>query len=718
MASTPRAILDDSYILGVTCAICGADALSVNHVPNLPDFVNCSVCSSAFLVEEGGDRVFYGQIAPGYQKTERFALKQWTWIEAVETRAREERPRPEGEAFDLPDPETIEEPASSEPEGESLSAEEWISSEIPMEELATELTNEQNHLQQEAPDQPDLETSSFPDIPEQEAEAPIATRTEAEALRPAQDLPDEPEPELADFFEALTDDSGDSPPAVEPEPYRSVSDTPVVADLDADLERLLDTEDDDSGPELPPPPWAAGGADEAEAEEIQIDAGAPEGSTWETFFDAEAAEDGEAVPVVDAKDETYESLPSWQNLEEATPLEQAEAEPESPAPSMVSESAPEAGDLSDTWREFESEGSFETDDATPQTPDWALPSSDEAAEPVSQFTGPDELSWGTEPVDEAAPSWQEVPGMFSEEESDEEDDFISGLRRSAAVPLESQPVDDQPLSDFSNDDDAPWDMGSDDLAARMGSIAAPDEPRERVAAGWEMTAAAAVTGAEPEPAPEPEPIPAPVLDPGEGQYTPPPTDPPPGQRHRVAIRGERVVFPSGECAHCGRTPAQGKLAVAGTLPRGQAVGQRRPTRFEVPLCADCRKRAAAKSEDASTAQLQAHLISAIIGMILVVGALALDLINPRDLRIVDLFLGLILLIVGYGGPAFFLLNRAGDYLPPVDARYVRTTLLIPSETQGLETAFEWRNSEYAQRFHDANSANVLGNVSAVKDRIA
>ena len=86
MASTPRVTLDDSYILGITCAICGADSLSVNHVSNLPDYVTCAECSSAFLVEEGGDRVFYGQITTGYEETERFALKQWVWIEAVETR--------------------------------------------------------------------------------------------------------------------------------------------------------------------------------------------------------------------------------------------------------------------------------------------------------------------------------------------------------------------------------------------------------------------------------------------------------------------------------------------------------------------------------------------------------------------------------------------------------------------------------------------------------
>jgi hypothetical protein len=78
----------------------------------------------------------------------------------------------------------------------------------------------------------------------------------------------------------------------------------------------------------------------------------------------------------------------------------------------------------------------------------------------------------------------------------------------------------------------------------------------------------------------------------------------------------------------------------------------------------------------------------------------------------------ILFIVGYAGPVTFLLNRAGNYPPPPDAVYVRTTLLVPSETQGLETAFEWRNQEYAQRFFDANQSNAIGRLTSVKDRLA
>ncbi|MEA1978732.1 MAG: hypothetical protein U9N80_12635, partial [Chloroflexota bacterium] len=91
MASTPKSTLDDGLIDGLLCAICGADALHVVHMENLPDYVGCENCKSAFLSEDGGERVFYGQISEGYPLTERFALKQWVWLEAVDNRAREER---------------------------------------------------------------------------------------------------------------------------------------------------------------------------------------------------------------------------------------------------------------------------------------------------------------------------------------------------------------------------------------------------------------------------------------------------------------------------------------------------------------------------------------------------------------------------------------------------------------------------------------------------
>lgn len=721
MASTPRLILDDSYTLGITCAICGADALSVNHVPNMPDYVACAQCNSAYLVEEGGDRVFYGQIAAGYTETERFALKQWAWLEAVETRAREERPGPTDSA---PDRSLMDMPSAPDdnagveddlPVVESSSAEDWISSEIPSEELQEAIATDSSNLEQPGdhfePLEPDVIQS---DIPATADEEPFSFKPyDMEEQKPSSDPAGEP-PEvesLADFFEALTDDSGDVAPSIDPDAFLADEAPSDDGTFDADLERLLKTEEEDGGPDLPPPPWAA--ESEPEIASPAQEAVAEDSPSWEGLADLEPIAESDAIPVVDAKDETYEALPSFKNIEEPAAPSEMDEVVELPDWGAGVEDKPT--DDIPSWTDFADEESIPEDAAAPEPPAWALPADEESEDPIAETAGAEDLPWSADQLEKASSSWQEVPQTSTDASAEDDDDFLSGLRRSAAVPLESQPIVDQPISesDFA-DSEVSWDMGADDLSSRMESVSQPIEQPEPVAAGWEMTAAS--TNAEPEPEPEPI-LPDPELLTEDEVYIPPASDPPMGQRTRVVIRGERVVFPGGDCAHCGRTPVKGKLAIAGTLPRGQTVGQRRPTRFEVPLCADCRSRAASKSEEAKAAQLQAHLISAIVGMVLVVGALALDLINPRDLGIADLFLGLILLIVGYGGPAFFLLNRVGNYLPPVDARYVRTTLLVPSETQGLETAFEWRNNEYATRFHDANQANTLGNVTSVKDRI-
>jgi hypothetical protein len=720
MASIPRGTLDESYTLGITCAICGADSLKVNHVSNLPDYVTCNECASAFLVEEAGDRIFYGQIAAGFTETERFALKQWAWLEAVETRAREERTAtstltpdtPQGQIATVAEP--IQEPEDVEPAIQSESGEDWISSEIPREQLQQELdaVDLADAVEVEAQLEMDEPLISQAEIPARADEKPFSFRpfdiddTDTTSEPVIEDAEDQG---LAEFFEALTDETGEVAPIAEPDEFLSGEDSPAKSELDAELDRLLQTEDD-AGPELAPPPWAA--KSEPEVKSFAEEASRENLPTWGEHSELEPMAEGDAIPVVDPKEETYESLPSFKNLEDSTPMSQADdiagtREWGVPAEATSDEDLP-------SWADFEEEDSMSMDETAPETPAWALPQDDEPFGTISEAGGAEPQAWDADSVEEPTTDFQWAPPGYPKEGS-VEDDFLSGLRRSASVPLESQPVVDHPISDFEDlEADVPWDQTSDDLSARMQAISQAVEQPERVAAGWEMTASTAASLAAPKPEPE---YVEPILPFEDEIYVAPASDPPQGQRYRVVIRGERVVFPGGDCAHCGRTPVKGKLAVAGTLPRGQTVGQRRPTRFEVPLCADCRKRAASKSEEARAAQLQAHLISGIVGMGLVVGALALGLINPRDLGIADLFLGLIFFIVGYGGPAFFLLNRVGNFLPPVDSRYVRTTLLVPGETQGLETAFEWRNNEYAHRFDEANQANTLGNVTSIKDRM-
>jgi hypothetical protein len=164
-----------------------------------------------------------------------------------------------------------------------------------------------------------------------------------------------------------------------------------------------------------------------------------------------------------------------------------------------------------------------------------------------------------------------------------------------------------------------------------------------------------------------------------------------------------------------RKPVRGKLTTQGTLPAGQAIGQRQTITFTIPLCAQCRKRASRRSEEEKNVRLQAHLISALGAMVLVVVALAW-VVDIRAQPLVSSLILVIMAALGYSIPAMAQLNRLQPMPPPPDAMYVQSTLLIPKDVQGLETAFEWRNQEYAGLFHELNSRHTLGKITAVKDR--
>ncbi len=192
-------------------------------------------------------------------------------------------------------------------------------------------------------------------------------------------------------------------------------------------------------------------------------------------------------------------------------------------------------------------------------------------------------------------------------------------------------------------------------------------------------------------------------------------DPPPGQRFRVVMKGTKVKFPSDICAHCSGTPVRGRLALVGSLPKGQGVGQRKSSSFNLPLCAECHKRAAQRSEEEKGARLQAHLVSALMALVLLVVALAFG-VNPLEEGLMDVMILVILAAVGYTAPVMLLLSRIGPYPVSEDAAYVRSTLMVPGEVQSLETAFEWRNQAYAERFHQSNEECTLGKVVKVKDR--
>lgn len=96
MPSTPRLTLENDYAVGRMCAICGATALRVVHVQTYPDYVTCELCGSAFVTEEGGERVLFGAISLAYPKTQHFAQRQWLEPKTVEEVAVTERPPSEG----------------------------------------------------------------------------------------------------------------------------------------------------------------------------------------------------------------------------------------------------------------------------------------------------------------------------------------------------------------------------------------------------------------------------------------------------------------------------------------------------------------------------------------------------------------------------------------------------------------------------------------------
>lgn len=199
-------------------------------------------------------------------------------------------------------------------------------------------------------------------------------------------------------------------------------------------------------------------------------------------------------------------------------------------------------------------------------------------------------------------------------------------------------------------------------------------------------------------------------------FTPLETDPTPEQRFRVVVKGTRVHFPADHCAHCMRQPVRGRLAVLGTLPRGQGIGQRQPATFNLPLCAECHKRASRRSEEEKSARLQAFLLATLAALVVLVAVLAWGVIDLAEQGLTGAFLLMILAVLGFSIPAWFLLNRLQDFPPPIDAAYVRSTLLVPREPQGLETVFEWRNEAYAEHFRAANEATAISGVTRVKDR--
>lgn len=91
MEHLPLSTVDDQFATGLACAVCGETALAVVHVEDLPDYVNCANCGSAFILSEAADWAMFGAVSADYPGTRQMVLKRWTTLEAVRTMADSER---------------------------------------------------------------------------------------------------------------------------------------------------------------------------------------------------------------------------------------------------------------------------------------------------------------------------------------------------------------------------------------------------------------------------------------------------------------------------------------------------------------------------------------------------------------------------------------------------------------------------------------------------
>ncbi|MCZ6530944.1 MAG: hypothetical protein O6949_11550, partial [Chloroflexi bacterium] len=97
MEHLPLNTVEDKFAAGHACAVCGESTLYVVHVENLPDYVKCLNCESAFILNKAADWAMFGSISSDYPETKRSVLKRWTTLEAVQAMASSER-TPEDDA--------------------------------------------------------------------------------------------------------------------------------------------------------------------------------------------------------------------------------------------------------------------------------------------------------------------------------------------------------------------------------------------------------------------------------------------------------------------------------------------------------------------------------------------------------------------------------------------------------------------------------------------
>ncbi|NIM96243.1 MAG: hypothetical protein GTO18_21305 [Anaerolineales bacterium] len=273
MSLKPRKNLTDDFVSELSCAICGSPDLHVSHIETYPDFVACDNCGSAFVVEDGGSWIMYGKIPPEYSETREFALKQWTWLDAVAQHAAKERERIEAERVEeeppppvveeeppppvaeeevpeqiephvppfyeeTPDTEVVtEEVAQVSPFADSVAAEDLEATDVSSEEVVFEPEPTEEIFPSETTVEPIWEPEPAPETLE---EIP-PSESAVESIWGA-----EPDSEHVDEFPAVTPvesiweleplEEGDEPPGAEmPEAVEPVEEVAIETDLDLEF---------------------------------------------------------------------------------------------------------------------------------------------------------------------------------------------------------------------------------------------------------------------------------------------------------------------------------------------------------------------------------------------------------------------------------------------------------------------------------------------------
>ncbi|MCK5646450.1 MAG: hypothetical protein KAH97_06685 [Anaerolineales bacterium] len=709
MSLKPMNTVEDNYVEGLTCAVCESPKLSVTHVDAYPDFILCGNCASAFVVEDEGNWIMYGKVSDDFPKTREFAQRQWTWLDAVRQRAQDEseeiaarstvEPEDAAPFADLPTPVDIEseEITPEEPLSPIDSGPEPIPAPTPP--LMDEIAAPEASIPDATPEELGIDEDLIP----QELDSAYASppdSAEALELETTSDLIDEiteieeptPPSEIVPEFES-----------VEPEEVFSGLETPAepVADLDEEL-RTAEALFPETIEPLLTPDDVPTLSEEIEQEAQVADAPAAE---------LDVVELSRLQQVTTSPEDAVEA-PIEESItrEPSQPEELGSEMEELPIPEWLEKQPTEQLDdilaIPPFAEATGGEMQVSEDKIIPPFADEKVAPSPIQMPEAEDIGGAGEggLLPTTEPADFLAPESEDIPsgtsiaeelGFTTPPPEDLEPPDSPELADIDAVELEEvdEPVEEHLLP--------PW--ARKDQPTEEPVVTAETVPDPIFQETEEPTSAESLFEPEDETA-----LPAP-------EYEIPLGEPEEGSRYRVIVEGDALTFPNNVCVHCLQMPVKLAAAVRGTLPDPQQPGDRKQKIFKLPLCGNCENRAKASSEEERSAKLQAHIISGIVAVILIVLVLIFGSSSFSSGSFIGALITIIVGILGYGIPAILLLNRASAYPPPYDAAYVLTTLRVVDLTTDNLTAFEWRNQGYAELFRQVNRKSAQENIARVED---